>query len=620
MIPIQAAIYARVSSEQQAEAGTIQSQIAALRERVEKDGLMLSEEMLFVDEGYSGAHLIRPGLERLRDEAAAGSFDRLYVHSPDRLARKYAYQVLLVEEFRRAGVEVVFLNRELGHSPEDDLLLQVQGMIAEYERAKILERSRRGKRHAARAGTVAVLSGAPYGYHYVSKQAGNGQAHYEVVPEEAQVVQQIFQWVGLEGCSIGEVCRRLEQAGVHTRSGKTTWDRSVVWGMLKNPAYKGQAAFGKTRVEPFRPPLRPPRGHATHPKRAVSVSDTTEQEWLWIPVPPLVEDALFEAVQGRLQDNRQRARQSKRGARYLLQGLLVCGQCHYAYYGKAISRSAAKGHLRDYAYYRCIGTDAYRFGGERICDNLQARTDKLDQCVWEEVRAVLLDPHRLEQEHLRRSKMPATNQTLETLQTQITKKRRATGRLVDTYTEGYIDKQEFEPRMQRLRQQLAELETQAQQLIDEQTQLAELQLAITRLEKFSAQVKDGLGETDWEMKRDLIQTLVKRVEIGPKDVTIFFRITPDPFDANLDQGSNRPDRGSLQHCWRRLISALGCAGIGWVVLPVLHIAGSQELLYQMQKPFIRDAFAQYPQQRFMAEIVERSHNLIPSPTTHRKIS
>jgi len=176
MKPTQVAMYARVSSEQQAEAHTVASQVAAVRERVAADGLTVSEAMQFLDEGYSGATLIRPGLERLRDVIAAGTVDRLYVHSPDRLARTYAYQVILVEEFRQAGVEVVFLNRELGRSPEDDLLLQVQGMIAEYERAKIIERHRRGKRHAARAGAVNVLSGAPYGYRYISKYEGGGQA------------------------------------------------------------------------------------------------------------------------------------------------------------------------------------------------------------------------------------------------------------------------------------------------------------------------------------------------------------------------------------------------------------------------------------------------------------
>jgi len=133
----QAALYARVSSEQQATAHTIASQLAALRERVAADGLTLRDDLSFVDEGYSGATLIRPALERLRDAVAAGDVDRLYVHSPDRLARKYAYQALLLDEFQRAGVEVVFLNRALGQSPEDDLLLQVQGMVAEYERAKI---------------------------------------------------------------------------------------------------------------------------------------------------------------------------------------------------------------------------------------------------------------------------------------------------------------------------------------------------------------------------------------------------------------------------------------------------------------------------------------------------
>ena len=170
------AIYARVSSEQQATTHTIASQVAALQERVATDGLALSEMMQFLDEGYSGGTLVRPALERLRDLVAAGAVDRLYVHSPDRLARKYAYQVLLVEEFQRMGVEVIFLNRALGRSPEDDLLLQVQGMMAEYERAKIVERHRRGKLHAARAGAVNVLSGAPYGYRYVPKYAGGGQA------------------------------------------------------------------------------------------------------------------------------------------------------------------------------------------------------------------------------------------------------------------------------------------------------------------------------------------------------------------------------------------------------------------------------------------------------------
>lgn len=149
----QVALYARVSSEQQAEAKTIESQRDEIRTRIAADGIDLTTVLEFVDDGYSGSTLVRPALERLRDMAAAGDIDRLYVHCPDRFARNYAYQVLLVEELAHQGVDVIFLNRPLGQTPEDQLLLQVQGVIAEYERAKFLERSRRGKRHAAKAGT-----------------------------------------------------------------------------------------------------------------------------------------------------------------------------------------------------------------------------------------------------------------------------------------------------------------------------------------------------------------------------------------------------------------------------------------------------------------------------------
>jgi site-specific DNA recombinase len=542
------ALYARVSSEQQAEAGTIDSQVAALRERIAQDGYQLTEELIFMDEGYSGATLIRPALEQLRDEVALHGLDRLYVHSPDRLARKYAYQVVLVDEFRRYGVEVVFLNRDVGQTPEDNLLLQMQGMIAEYERAKILERSRRGKRHAAKSGEVGVLSGAPYGYRYVCKQDGGGQARYEVVAEEAQVVRQMFKWVGVERVSLGEVRRRLKKADILTPRKKTAWDRSTVWGILKNPAYKGSAAFGKTRSGTLRPRLRAQRGRLLQPRRAVSTFDRPADEWAMIPVPALVSADVYEAVQNQLQENRQRARQGQRGARYLLQGLLVCAQCGYAYYGKAISTKAAKGKQRDYAYYRCIGSDAYRFGGERICDNCQVRTDLLEQKVWEEVCDLLQDRQRLQQEYERRLNIPKQEtENLTVIQAQQGKIQQGIARLIDSYAEGYVQKVEFEPRITRLRQRLTELEQQAQKIQDQETIQAELQTAISRLEEFGEKVKDNLAEADWQMQRELIRMLVKRVEIGKEEVKIVFRIPPDPAVSGSDGNS-------LQHCWKRPVS------------------------------------------------------------------
>src|SRR3974377_2055375 len=186
---LRVALYARVSGEQQAKEDTIGSQIEAVTQRIAHDGLVCDPELRFIDDGISGTILARPGLERLRDQAAAGAIDRIYTLDPDRLSRKYAYQVLILEELTRCGVEVVFLHNPPGRGPEENLLLQVQGMIAEYERAKIMERCRRGKQYAARHGSVNVLRGAPYGYRYVAKHEGGGEARYQIVAEEAGVVQ-----------------------------------------------------------------------------------------------------------------------------------------------------------------------------------------------------------------------------------------------------------------------------------------------------------------------------------------------------------------------------------------------------------------------------------------------
>jgi site-specific DNA recombinase len=515
----------------------VASQVAALCERIAAEGLALPEALQFIDEGYRGATLVRPALERLRDLAAAGALDRLYVPSPDRLARKYAYQVLLVDEFQHAWVEVIFLNRELGRSPEDDLLWQVQGMMAEYERVKIIERHRRGKRHAARAGLVNVLSGDPYGDRYIAQYEGHGQARYEAVPDEARVVCQGFDWVGRDRLTIGEACRRLTQAGDVTRSGKTTWDRSVVWGMLKNPAYRGSAAFGKTQQEPLRPRLRAQRGRLLQPRRAVSTRDVPPPQWITIPVPALVAPEVFAAVQEQWQDNQRHARQSRRGARYVLQGLVQCQHCGYAYYGKRLSPSARKGSPRAYAYDRCLGTDAYRFGGERVCQNTQVRTDLLDLAVWQDVCALLAHPEQLAEEYRRRvhPDSPTKHTTLTTLEAQLGKLRQGLARLIDSYAEALIEKHEFEPRITRLRQRIAPVDAQRQQLAEQEALDTDLRLLMGRLEDFAAQVQDGLAEVDWRRQREMIRALVKRVEVAYDQVNVVFRIEPRPGDPSPEK-------------------------------------------------------------------------------------
>ena len=546
-----AAIYARVSSDQQAQAGTIASQVEALQERLTKENLKLEPESCYIDDGYTGATFIRPALERLRDAAAAGAIDRVYVHSPDRLARKYAYQVLLVDELERCGVEVVFLNRQLGQSPEDDLLLQVQGMIAEYERAKILERSRRGKLHAARQGLVNVLSGAPYGYRYVSCQEGDGQASYDILLEEARVVRQIYEWVGRERLSIGEVTRRLTKQAVATRTGKTFWDRTTVWGILKNPAYKGQAAYGKTRSGPMKPRLRTQRGDPQQPRRPYSTYPVPTDQWHHIPVPALVSEELFEVVQEQLWENKKRNRQTARGARYLLQGLLVCKQCGYAYYGKPVSLSAGKGKRRSYAYYRCVGTDAYRFGGQRLCYNKQVRTDLLDEAVWEDVCSLLKDPRRVEQEYQRRlttRKKGAAWNSIEQLRALSQKVKRGIARLVDAYQDGLIDKSEFEPRLRKAKERLAKLQVEAKTQEKEETRQKELRLVISCIKEFADKVNNHLEKADWMTQREIIRALVKQIEVDGESVRVVYRVPPPPF-------VKAPEKGLLQDCLRGTESA-----------------------------------------------------------------
>jgi site-specific DNA recombinase len=539
-------LYGRVSGEQQEKEDTIASQLEAVMQRIASDDLECDPDLHFVDDGYSGYILTRPGLERLRDQAAAGVIDRLYVLDPDRLSRKYAYQVLILEELTRCGVEVVFLRNPPGNGPEENLLLQVQGMIAEYERAKIMERYRRGKQYAARRGSVNVLSGAPYGYRYVSKHEGGGEARYQVVAEEARVVRRIFEWFGQERCSIGEVCRRLRHDGIPTRSGKSAWDRSVIWLILKNPAYKGTAAFGKTRSGPVKlQRLRPQGGRPEQPRRPVSRVDTSSKDQIFIDVPALVSEELFRAVQSQLEENRQRRRDRPGGARYLLQGLVVCKRCGYGCYGKPVSRPSAHGKVR-YAYYRCTGSDAYRFGGQRLCWNKQIRTDILDDSVWEDVSRLLAEPERVRAEYERRLQTTATDQSheLEHSNKIIKNIKKLISRLIDAYGDGLLDKSEFEPRILAAKERLAKWEGECRRQRSEATQEEELRLVIGQLEEFARRVFEELQQPSWETRREVVRALVKRVEIDEQEVRIVYRVSPSPFERG-------PQHSSLQHCWRR---------------------------------------------------------------------
>jgi site-specific DNA recombinase len=538
---VRAALYARVSSEQQANAGTIQSQIDALLARAAEDQLTIEPELRFIDDGVSGATLVRAALEKLRDTAAAGAIDRLYVLCPDRLSRKYAHQMVLIDELARCGVEVRFVNHELGKTPEDHLLLQVQGMIAEYERAKILERVRRGKLHGARAGKISVMGRAPYGYRFVPGEGGC-PPQYNVHLPEASIVKQIFQCTAMERKSLWQVCKTLEKQRILSPSGMNRWSSSTLRQMLKNPAYKGAAAYGKTAHGPMRQRLRPTRASRGIPRRGQSVYQVPQEQWITIKVPAIVEESLFDQVGQQMQENRKRFRQRRSGAIHLLQGLLVCANCGYACCG-----TTSRHHT--YSYYRCAGSQPCRCDGKALCRDKGPRQDLLDEAVWNDVRQLLGDPARVQRELERRLEGDDDGQqeSSNKLQSQVNKLRRGIARLIDAYEQQLVDKNEFEPRIKAARQQIAVLEQQLKQQIDQQARQKEMKLLIDNLQTFSQKVTAGLDQADWQTRRQIITTLVKRVELEKEQVKIVYRVDLFPFDR-------RPERGDLEHCAARYVA------------------------------------------------------------------
>jgi site-specific DNA recombinase len=429
----------------------------------------------------------------------------------------------------------------------------MQGAVAEYERAKILERSRRGKLHAARRGSVSVLGRAPFGYRYVSKCEGGGEAHYNVDLPEARMVRQMFHWIGVERLSLQQVCRNLEKQGVLTAKGRKRWSTRSVWGILRNPAYKGMAGYGKRCSGPLRPRPRPRRGAVDQPRRSCGWYSMPQRQWVLVPVPAIVEEELFLAVAEQLEENKRRMREQCHGARYLLQGLLVCSCCGYAYCGltqvgrrrehvdRRVDRNGG-----GYSYYRCIGTDTRRISGlgRRVCPNKPLRMEHLDEAVWRDVRSLLEDPARIEREFERRlhGKDSISNEEESRKWNGIIQKvRRGIARLIDAYRDGLLEKEEFEPRLSEARSRLAKLEAEIESRKAAESANRELRLVIANLQAFSQRVKSGLAEADWATKRELIRILVKRVEIDKEQVRVVYKVDIHPFEP-------APKRGISKDC------------------------------------------------------------------------
>ena len=528
-----AAIYARVSSDQQREDNTIASQTAALKEFAAAHGFAVPEDWVFEDAGYSGASLLRPGLERIRDLAAEGHIQAVLVHAPDRLSRKYAYQVLLIEEFSRHGVETVFLKAPSSATPEDQLLVQFQGMIAEYERAQILERSRRGKRHRAKAGEVSVLGTAPYGYRYV-KKTDTAPARFEIIAAEATVVRLIFEQYTVAGLSIGAIARLLNAQGVPTRLQAPRWERSTVWGLLRNPAYQGTACFGKTQAAPRQRVTRPLRltGHSR--RGETTTTARPRAEWIEIPIPPLVSEDTFALAAERLADNKRfAARRTIEPS--LVQGMVVCKKCGYA-----LSRTSTNSSARKIHYYRCIGSDAWRRLSGPVCDSRPIRQDLLDQVVWTEVIRLLEDPTLITAELDRRlaaaQAAEPTRRRQEALERERVQASKAMERLVTAYQEDLLSLEELRRRLPDLRRREQGATAQLRSIADQTAErTATLRLAES-LSAFLDRLRTRAQSLDIHERQRIVRLLVKEVLVADNTIVIRHSIpvhAPHPGDSDL---------------------------------------------------------------------------------------
>jgi site-specific DNA recombinase len=578
-----AAIYARVSSEQQREAHTIASQTALLIEFAKGHNLEVPKEWVFEDEGYSGATLERPGLERVRDLAAEGQIQVVLAYAPDRLSRKYAYQILLIEELARNGVETLFVKAPQGSSAEDQLLVQFQGMIAEYERAQILERSRRGKRHRAQSGEVSVMSGAPYGYRYIRK-TDETPAAYAVLEAEARVVQRIYEMYTVAGLSIGEITRQINAEGVPTRKASARWERSTVWAVLRNSAYRGVACFGKTRASARTRVVRPLRRRGVIAPSTTAGHERPREEWIEIPVPALVGDDSFARAQELLHENKIRSRR-RTIEPSIVQGLVSCRKCGYAF-----SRTSTRTSARQIHYYKCIGSDGWRKLGGPVCDNRRlVRQDLLDQIVWAEVIRLLEDPTLIQQELDRRlaaaRSSDPTQKREQSLQRELVHVGKGIERLLCAYQEALLSIEQLRERMPALRQREQALRAELQAIADQANDRATFLRLAETLTAFLARLRGAADTLSITERQRIVRLVVKDVQIGDDTITIRHSIA-------VPQG--HPQSGCLPPNQTGTPNYLLCKGSGHPALRNAFLPGRfQDHLEQMQNCIILNPSAQF---------------------------
>jgi site-specific DNA recombinase len=514
---MRAAIYARVSTPRQARDLKIDQQVARLERYVQRKGWSLDRERVYLDEGYSGASLNRPGLDALRDAAAMAEFEVLLVSAPDRLARNYVHQVLLLEELQGRGCRVEFLERPMSQDPNDQLLLQIRGAVAEYERTLIAERMRRGRLARLRSGQLLPWVRVPYGYR-TDPERPRDPAGLRVEEYEAAIVRQMFVWYLEQGETLGGVARRLVAAGVLTPTGKASWSRSTIRGILKNPAYVGSAYGHCTYLVPAkarRSPLEPVGAGLTAKRRP-------QEEWIGVSVPEIVERESFDLVQQKLSQNKRFASRNNKSHRYLLRTLVSCGACGQG--------SNARTSWDGRSYYVCRGHA--EIVAENRCRARHAPGARLDELVWEDLCEVLTHPehvaYALQRAHGGEWLPQELKARLQSVGKALAHTERQRERLLEAYLGGVLELAEFERKRKELGGRTDALLAQQRQLEASARERTELAGVADSIEGFCEQVRAGLAEATFEHKRRLVELLIDRVIVTDEEVEIRYVVPTSP--------------------------------------------------------------------------------------------
>jgi site-specific DNA recombinase len=519
------AAYARVPATRQAQAQSIEQQLDRLRAAAAERGWELDDQHVYRDDGYSGARIGRPGLDRLRDHAALAELDVVLVTAPDRLARNYVHQVLLIDELAARGCQVEFLDRPMSADPHDQLLLQIRGAVAEYERTLIAERMRRGRQAKLRAGTLLPWTTAPFGYRLDPDRPRRADA-VRTEPGEAALVAQLFDWYLEPQATIYRLARRLTDLGVPTPRGGPRWNTASVRGILRNPSYAGRALSNRTQVAPARGrksamlPAGPGVSHAPRP----------EEDWIAVPVPPVVSEQTFAQVQAKLDANQQGAARNTRHE-YLLRALISCGACRLGCTG----RQTAAG----YRYYLCRGrTDPLRVAQGERCTARYIPAGQLDELVWADLCALLTDPAQVTRALARAQGGAWLPQELQARQATIGQAlgqlERQQQRLLDAYLAEVIALAELERKRQDLDRRRETLLAQQRQLDAAARQKLELGAVAHGIEAFCQAVRAGLATATFAQRRQLAELLIDRVIVTDDQVEIRYVLPTSP------DGPHRP--------------------------------------------------------------------------------